>query len=200
MRQMISNGDSWVLVRDSEPETCAPYPAETHADGRINAGYVPLVVQPSLIDRLPEVVAFPELGELLRAINSARGQFMTTCCDCGVHPFAKDKEKSFAGALVYIVRRKVVENKSECDWLKFATAFCSRLPSDPRFRFRVEVRPLDHLYGEEGCLALKVDFGAIGETPQIAWGHAREMPALIASLIEGLEAGAESWPGLDRLD
>jgi hypothetical protein len=179
------------MVFDDEAESCAPYPSETHADGKRNEGFFSLVLRPGVVDHLPEVEEFPALGNILRWTNRPDAPLSSTACDAGC--VARDDGTLFAGGLIYFIRRALGENRSKDAWLSFSAMLTKFLPDNPDWRFRVEVRPLIHLYGDESSWAMKIEFGAIGNTVSGAWEKTPDLvDGLIRALQEALEANASS--------
>lgn len=172
MRVEVARGPRWVVSKSSEADTCVPYIAEIHPDGRVNAGFSDLVRYPEKIDGLPEVQRLPALGELLRWLNGPESEWLSTACDAAVIPFPKSATHHLGGGLVYVIRRRISDNLSDSRLIEYAKELAAALPLEGDFTVGFEVRPLDHLYGYADCWALKVKFLAVSVDPGAAMSMA----------------------------
>lgn len=168
-------------------------------DGR--RGYVDLRARPELVKELEEARRFPELGDLLRQINGARGLVQSVKCDAWESTEMEEAEKIFeashkVGSYCDVVFRDQAARSSFEGHERFVRKVCALLGQAPEIPASAEFivrRSTFHQGGEEheGCYitAYVFGYGNNGEAARRQWEIALKLAgnAMMQAGYDGVE-------------
>ena len=134
-KQRLEHGLGWAIVYSTEGVTSYPFKTERWHDGegeRHNHPCVDLVAEPQLIESLPEVVEYPFLLQVLRALNAAAGSVRSTQCTPGLVDNTRTGTLPpfFAGATVHVAYRDSNRNAHPHDLVELARKIVAALPRE----------------------------------------------------------------------
>lgn len=75
-----------ILAYDAGFGAAIPYPSCDHRDGTANHGYVNLKASPEFINKVPELIRWPEYAAFIRTLNAPASPIESLGCDTGFLP------------------------------------------------------------------------------------------------------------------
>ena len=184
---IISRGQN-VVIAEGGWGPVVPYPPIDHSGGERNHGYIDLRSDPELALQIPEVLDYPELGKLLKIINTDPSPLFSIGCECGSFPY---KRPTAAGITAYLSSYidvafvQLEQNKIKENLLGLATKISepfNRL-TDPWTQLEIELQQARSLLGESGCWMLQtkvMGFGPDQDGARQTW--ARGIRCYMASI------------------
>ena len=159
--------------------TVVPYGSIDQEDGNVNHGYIDLIGRPDLVESVPEVHGYPELGDILRFCNG-QSPYFTVGCEKG---FFKTEDSDLAstvpdylGSYVNIAFRDLEKNTKE-DICALAVRIANEIGDCPYAIWFDLVVERGGLFGAD-CHLLFARIQGYGPTQQEArrsWGYACQL-------------------------
>lgn len=163
--KIIDRGIDWTICINDEGRTAFPFISEVRENGRINHPYIDLSLKPDLVDSVPEVLEFPQLGNILKSVNSATSNLRSTQCNVGIIKCDPAKANGYsygAGALIHIIFREHDLNLDQGKLLQLARIIEQNIqrPSAHPFRILLTIEPYKNWHGRmnSGHFGLAIEF------------------------------------------